>query len=195
MKYNTLIIATFLGLSLDLIEPSQAIQNGKVLNAFYLQTRNEESESSSSSSSSSDTANVQLKDEEDHSNEYFAAGEDGMSPMGVDYIRVLPDQWNEESGNKFMTTIIKNFALEQKTKEGKPSGTFKMDKSQTKNAGAMLIQKYKKLEGKAMSDYMGQYFDRTWEHFDVNGEGFIDIADMPAFAKYLVSDQSINLDE
>ena len=59
----------------------------------------------------------------------------------------------------------------------------------------MLVGKYKKLEGKALSDYMGQYFDRTWEHFDVNGEGLLDIGDMPAFAKYVVSDQSINLDE
>ena len=76
---------------------------------------------------------AKAKDEDiDHSTEYFEANEDGMNPYGTyQYVRIIPDQFSEESGNKFMTTIIKNFALEQKTKDGTASGTFKMGKKQT----------------------------------------------------------------
>ena len=41
---------------------------------------------------------------------------------------------------------------------------------------------------------MNNYFTRTWEHFDVNKEDMLDAMDMPAFMKYLASDQSIDLD-
>ena len=41
---------------------------------------------------------------------------------------------------------------------------------------------------------MKQYFQRTWEHFDVNNDNYLDFADMPAFEKYLASDQSLDLD-
>ena len=58
----------------------------------------------------------------------------------------------------------------------------------------MIVEKYKKLEGKENDDYMKQYFDRTWEHFDVNNDNRLDALDMPAFMKYLCSDQSIDLD-
>ena len=41
---------------------------------------------------------------------------------------------------------------------------------------------------------MSQYFSRTWEHFDVNNEQLVDALDMPAFEKYLMSDQGVDLD-
>ena len=140
---------------------------------------------------------TKLHDEDaDHSTEYFEASEDGMNPLGqYQYTRVIPDQFSEESGNKFMTTIIKNFALEQKTADGKASGTFRMGKQQTQNASRMIVQKYKKMNGKDLDEYMTQYFQRTWEHFDVNNDEFLDVLDMTAFMKYILSDQNVNLDE
>ena len=35
---------------------------------------------------------------------------------------------------------------------------------------------------------MNQYFQRTWEHFDVNNEGLLDVLDMTAFMKFFLSD-------
>lgn len=64
----------------------------------------------------------------DHSSEFFAAGDSGMNALGVSYERVLPDQYGDDTQNKFMKIILTDFALEQKTSEGKPSGVFKMDK-------------------------------------------------------------------
>jgi hypothetical protein len=73
-------------------------------------------------------AQLDLEDEVDHSSEFFSAADSGMDALGVSYTRVLPDQYGEDTQNKFMKIILTDFALEQKTAEGKPSGVFKMDK-------------------------------------------------------------------
>merc|ERR1712078_424823 len=99
-----------------------------------------------------------------------------------------------KSPNKFMYLILTHFALEGKDEAGKPNGKFVMDKATTKDAGEQIVSKYKKLDGKPLDDYMNQFFQRTWEHFDVNQEGKLDSTDMPAFMKYLLSDQSVDLD-
>jgi hypothetical protein len=88
-----------------------------------------DSESSSDSESDEDSENVQLGDDETYGDKtYFAAGDQGMTPNGVEYVRTLPEQFNEESPNKFMKSVIENFALEEKNDKGQPSGVFMMDK-------------------------------------------------------------------
>ena len=67
-------------------------------------------------------------DEVDHSSEFFKAADSGMNALGISYDRVLPAQYDEDTQNKFMKIILTDFALEQKTSDGKPSGVFKMDK-------------------------------------------------------------------
>ena len=105
-----------------------------------------------------DIMNVQLVDEENHDNEFFAAGDQGMTPNGVEYVRTMPEQFNEDSSNKFMNKIIDEYALEQKTNKGQPSGVFKMDKKQTIAASKWIVSKVKKMEGKDLDNYMKQYF-------------------------------------
>ena len=79
---------------------------------------------------------IKVQDDE----KYYAAGDQGMTPNGVEYIRTIPEQYNDESENKFMFQIINNYALEQKTEKGEPSGIFKMDKTATMNAVKAVIK-------------------------------------------------------
>ena len=81
-----------------------------------VQHRNEvDSESDSESDSDGEYVNVMLGDDETYGDKtYFAAGDQGMTPNGVEYVRTLPEQFNEESPNKFMKNVIENFALEEK---------------------------------------------------------------------------------
>ena len=65
---------------------------------------------------------------------YYLAGDQGMTPNGVEYVRTLPEQYNDESENQFMCQIMTNYALEEKNDAGKPSGTFKMGEKETKSA-------------------------------------------------------------
>jgi len=139
---------------------------------------------------------AQVGDEEvDHSSEYFTAEFDGVTPLGGEqYNRVIPDQFGEESEEKFMRSIYTKFALEQKTAAGKPSGVFKMDKNGTKSVATQVMSRVKNLQGKDLDGFVGQYFNRTWDHFDVNQAGKLDTLDMTAFMKYMASDQGIDLD-
>ena len=47
---------------------------------------------------------------------------------GMNYTRVVPDTY----GDMMLYTIIKQFAIETKTPDGKPSGKFYLDKEGTK---------------------------------------------------------------
>ena len=59
-----------------------------------------------------------------------------------------------------MKRIIDEYALEQKTDKGEPSGIFKLGKKETLNASKWIISKVKHLEGKDkdIDAYMKQYF-------------------------------------
>ena len=67
------------------------------------------------------------QDDVDHSEESFLAEEIGMAPLGVEYNRIIPEQYNEESPNRFMYLILTKFALEGKNADGTPNGNFFMD--------------------------------------------------------------------
>ena len=98
--------------------------------------------SSDSESDEEDSQNIQLGDDETYGDKtYFAAGDQGMTPNGVEYVRTLPEQFNEDSANKFMKNVIENYALEQKTEKGEPSGTFMMDKKQAMALSKEVVQK------------------------------------------------------
>jgi hypothetical protein len=62
-------------------------------------------------------------------------------------------------------------------------------------ASREVLSNIKKMKGADLDKYMNQYFGRTWEHFDVNESNMLDALDMPAFMKYLCSDQSLDLDK
>ncbi len=104
MKY-TLAICAIVGLvSFDEVTAIQT--RNQVLLENIMQ--NQESDSLS------EEENLQLRDinDEDHSNEFFAAGDQGMTPNGVEYIRNIPEQYGEETPNTFMRRMYDQFALE-----------------------------------------------------------------------------------
>ena len=192
MKTLSLAVVALLGLTYTDNATAIVMTNGQYLRAM---DSSSSSDSDSSSTSDDDASNLQLMDEDiDHSTEYFAAGDQGMTPNGVEYIRTIPDQFNEDSDNKFMVKVLNDYALEQKTAKGEPSGVFKMDKAQCMALAKDVIGKVKGFQGKELDGFINQYFQRTFEHFDVNNTGLLDTLDMTAFMKYLASDQSIDLD-
>ena len=93
---------------------------------------------------------IQLSDD----SKYYAAGDQGMTPNGVEYIRQMPDQFNEDSPNNFMRAMITDYALEKKAEDGKPTGEFKMNQKQTQLASRDILKKFKKIDGKELDDYM-----------------------------------------
>ena len=58
----------------------------------------------------------------------------------------------------------------------------------TEHAGEEVLGTHRGLAGAELKAYMDTYFQRTWEHFDVNGAGSLDAIKMPQFMRMLASD-------
>jgi hypothetical protein len=186
MKY-TLALAAFLGLAS--VEEVNAITvytvNGQV--AF---------EQEDSESGSDDDADVQLagsSDEEvDHSNEYFKPGQHEMLGGGG-YERVTPPRFAADSDDIFMRSMIEQYSLEQKNKDGTPSGKFWLDEAGARAAAAEVLETNCKVAGKSRTDWLTTYFPKAWAHFDVNRTGKVEVIKMPQFMRFLCSDQQMYL--
>lgn len=185
MKY-TLAIAALLGLAS--VEQAQAITlYNSAGQAIYM-----EADSSSSSDSEED---VQLADDEeevDHSNEFFHAGQHEMLGGGG-YERVTPANFANDTDDIFMRSMIEQYALEQKTKEGNPSGKFWMNEATTRAAAAEVLETHKGMHGADLQKYLDTYFAKAWGHFDVNQTGKVEVIKMPQFMRFLASDQYMSL--
>ena len=135
------------------------------------------------------------EDEEvDHSGEFFEARDDGTGPtLDNKYERVIPERFTTGSDDIFMRSMLKNYALEGKNKDGTPNGKFFMNEANARAASKEVLSSHKNLKGGELQTYMQTYFGRTWKHFDVLNEGRIDVDSMPQFVRFLASDQSLNL--
>jgi hypothetical protein len=124
--------------------------------------------------------------------EYFHAGATGM--LGEkEYTRVVPARYASDNDDIFMRSMIQNYALELKTKEGLPTGKFFMNPATTRAAAEEVLTTHKGLKGAALEDYLKTYFDKAWGHFDVNRTGIVEVIKMPMFMRFLSSDQYMSL--
>ena len=191
----TLAIVALLGLAA--VEETNAIYvyktNGDV--AFVQASDSSSSSSSSDSSSDDDKSLVQVRGEDepvDHSNEYYRPHEHEMLGGGG-YDRVVPAWFAADSDDIFMRSMIEQYALEQKTKEGAPSGKFWMDEASTRAAASEVLETNKGMTGEAKQKYLDTYFAKAWGHFDVNRTGKVEVIKMPQFMRFLASDQYMSL--
>jgi hypothetical protein len=128
----------------------------------------------------------------DHPTEYFLAGEHGQ--LGArEYERVVPARFSADSDDIFMRSMIQNYAMEEKTEDGVPSGRFWMNESITRAAAREVLETHKGLSGNKLNEYLDTYFQKAWGHFDVNRTGLVEVIKMPQFMRFLASDQYMSL--
>ena len=89
--------------------------------------------------------------------------------------------------------MITNYAVEVATDEGKPTGKFVFKRANALDAAHEILKTHMQLEGKAAEDYLNQYFDKTWRHFDTADEGKIEAERMSGFYRFLTGNMQINL--
>ena len=127
----------------------------------------------------------------------FNAGHDdfeGSEGLGA-YERVTPEQFSGPGSgdDQFMNSMITNYALEESTDLGKPTGNFVFKYNNAKMAAWEIIGTHLGLKDKAADDYMNQYFDKTWKHFDTAADGKIEAARMSGFFRFLCGNMNITL--
>ena len=88
----------------------------------WTQVQLNKSSDSDDDSDSSDEEDVQTEDIDN-----FAAWENGR--VDGAYTRDVPDRFSEERDDTLMRSLIQNYAIEMKDKDGKPNGSFFFDKA------------------------------------------------------------------
>ena len=136
--------------------------------------KNAHPDSTFSSHLHNDWTNVQLSDIE--------AFTPGNSDAQGGYERVTPDRFTEERDDTLMRSMIENYAIEFKDKDGKPSGHFFFNKAAAKDASSEVCKTHLPKTGAAL---LAEKFEDTWTHFDVNKDGLVEVERMPQFLRYL----------
>ena len=188
MKY-TLAVAALLGLaSYNEVNAITIFSNRG--DKLYVEV----SSSSDSSSSDDDAENIQLGDDEeiDHSGEFFLPGQHEMLGGGG-YERVTPARFAADTDDIFMRSMIEQYALEQKNKDGTPSGKFWMDEAATRAAAREVLETNCGVKAAARDSWLNTYFAKAWNHFDVNRTGKVEVIKMPQVMRFLCSDQQMYL--
>merc|ERR1711934_879466 len=121
------------------------------------------------------------------------------------YERVVTSHFSADSDDIFMRSMIKKYAVEERTDKdilpdgqkigGEPTGIFWITPKEAKWASEEVLKTHKGLKGAALEAYMTTYFQRCWDNFDVNKEGKIEVIKMPQFMRFLASDQYMSLGE
>jgi len=92
-----------------------------------------------------------------------------------------------------MRSMIDQYALEGKNKDGSPNGQFFIDESGARAAASEVLTTHKAMKGGDLTNYLKTYFARSWAHFDVNRTGKIEVIKMPQFMRFISSDQQMYL--
>ena len=135
---------------------------------------------------------VRLSDEKDHSDEFYEAYQDGQHFGKVTYHRVAPAWFTDDADDIFMRSMVMQYALEGKNKDGSPNHKFWMNEAQTKAAASEVLDTNKGMK-EGRDAYLSNYFAKTWAHFDVNSSGMLEVIKMPQFMRFLTSDQDLHL--
>jgi len=78
-----------------------------------------------------------------------------------------------------MRSLINDFAVELKDKDGKPSGNFFLDQNGAKEACNEVLLNNQHYSAGNASSFMNEHFAATWDHFDVNKDGIVEVGRMP----------------
>ena len=104
------------------------------------------------------------------------------------YERKLPSNLDDvdltEPVDTFLRKFIWNYAHEAVT-AGKSNGKFFVTKSQVKEVAAEVVETYLKKKGAEKKAFLKKYFNKAWDHFDVNREGTMNVTWVSNLLKYI----------
>ena len=92
-----------------------------------------------------------------------------------------------------MHSMFDNYALEATTDEGVKTGKFIFKPMEAKMAAYEILETHMGLTGKAAEDYMDANFQKTFDHFDTAGNGYIEADRMSGFYRYFTGNMQITL--
>ena len=100
-----------------------------------------------------------------------------------DYTRSMPARFTQERDDRLMNSLIKTYAREIK-QEGKQTGQMFLNKEDALAVSQEVLKTHGPNNAQAED---GPDFESTWNHFDVNKDGLVEVERMPQFLRYLLN--------
>ena len=110
------------------------------------------------------------------------ASMDGSEAHGG-YNRGMPDRFVAERDDRLMNSMVGAYSREV-FNDGAPTGHLFLNKVDARNAANEVIANHKNED--RQTDYEGDRFEDTWNHFDVNKDGLVEVERMPQFMRMLL---------
>ena len=86
--------------------------------------------------------------------------------------------------DQFTKNVMKNYATEGVSKDGKPNGHFFITMAQAKKLGEEVVEEHL-FKGPKKDDYMKTNFAETWDYFDTTNSGVLDALEANSFMRQL----------
>ena len=110
------------------------------------------------------------------------------------YERKVPTHFESlNDSDRFTRSMISSFAMEERNKDGSPSGKFYLNKSLAKQASEDVLKTQLGLKGKDLENWMLANFEDTWSYYDTARDGKIEADRMCTFMRYLTHDANLNI--
>jgi len=98
----------------------------------------------------------------------------------------MPERFSEERDDRLMNSLIQNYAIEMKDKDGNPTGHFFCDRDSALGVSKEVVNTHNSGDKGQNASLLLDRFDETWTHFDVNHDGIVEVGRMPQFLRYLL---------
>lgn len=109
------------------------------------------------------------------------------------YERETPEVYDKDGDDTLMKSLIDKYAVEGNTDKihkgkGEPNGKFYVDKSNLYAASQEVVSTHLNLDGEKCDKFVDKKFKDLFEHYDVNGEGYIEVERAPMFLRQIVGE-------
>ena len=108
-----------------------------------------------------------------------------MDGHDTGYTRNMPSRFSEERDDRLMNSMVGAYAREVFNKDG-PTGHLFLSKADAKSAAAEVIANHPGEDRLAGDEDSDNRFEDTWNHFDVNKDGLVEVERMPQFMRMLL---------
>ena len=103
----------------------------------------------------------------------FAVGE--AIRVADDQIVETPEHFKADSDDIFMRSMYEKYVSHPKDKEGNAiKAKHVITRSSAMALADEVVGTHRGLSGAEKADYISKYFDKAWNHYDVNQVGYID---------------------
>ena len=94
--------------------------------------------------------------------------------------------FNGADEDEIMEKVFNKYCIEGKDHSGEKNGKKILMKSTAPKAAGVILEATHKLKGAQVPGYIKANFDKTWERFDINSDGFIGAEETHTFMRSLM---------